>query len=227
MNDSWYFTLNKTERNGRVRCEWENQWAHQYVCNYVDPSSDAFVSELRITSSRQTLSPGRSGRQTSISDILGKVQKENLIVHHTNTHLTNNFEDVKTRLVEIQLRMESSRTTDSSIVPGGETETVIKEKIDALEVVLEDLRNINEFNDDILQHKETDIEDLDQKWEGLTQPNSQLMTRLEIMNRELNELNITSEEFDTKSEAGSASTGSGDKTGFTFSQPKLTQEYAK
>jgi hypothetical protein len=41
------------------------------------------------------------------------------------------------------------------------------------------------------------------------------MTRLEIMNRELNELKIATEGFDTKSEAGSASTGSGDSTGFT------------
>ena len=44
---------------------------------------------------------------------------------------------------------------------------------------------------------------------------SQLMTRLEIMNRELNELKSKSEEFDTKSETGSPSTGSGDRSGFT------------
>ena len=90
-----------------------------------------------------------------------------------------------------------------------------KEQIEALEVELEELKNINEFNDDMLQHKEADIEELDQKCEGLTQLNSQLMTRLEIMNREMNELKITSEEFDVKSEAGSASTGSGDRAGFT------------
>ena len=111
--------------------------------------------------------------------------------------------------------MESSHATDSSIVPGGETETTLKEKIEALEVELEELKNINEFNDDILHHKEADIEELAQKCEGLTQLNSQLMTRLEIMNRELNELKITSEEFDTKSETGSASTGSWDRAGFT------------
>ena len=73
------------------------------------------------------------------------------------------------------------------------------EDVKTLEVKLEELKNINEFNDDILQHKEVDIEELAQKCEGLTQLNSQLMTRLEIMNRELNELKITSEEFDTKS----------------------------
>ena len=37
-----------------------------------------------------------------------------------------------------------------------------------------------------------------------------------MMNREMNELKITSEEFDIKSEAGSASTDSGDRTGFTL-----------
>ena len=44
--------------------------------------------------------------------------------------------------------------------------------------------------------------------------NDQLMTWMEIMNRELNELKITSEEFDTTSEDGSVSTGSGDRSGF-------------
>jgi hypothetical protein len=45
--------------------------------------------------------------------------------------------------------------------------------------------------------------------------NSQLMSRMEIMNPEMNELKITPEGFDTKSEVGSSSTGSGDSTGFT------------
>ena len=49
----------------------------------------------------------------------------------------------------------------------------------------------------------------------MTQLNSKLMTRLDIMNREMNELEITSEGLDTKSEAGSASTGSGDDDGCT------------
>ena len=145
---------------------------------------------------------------------LDEVQKENTMIKRTNTQLTENLEDAKTRLAEIQLRMESSRATDSSIMLGDET-AALKEKIEALEVELEELKNINEFNDDMLQHKEADIEELDQKCEGLTQLNSQLMTRLEIMNREMNELKITSEEFDVKSEAGSASTGSGDRAGFT------------
>ena len=142
---------------------------------------------------------------------LDEVQKENTMIKRTNTE---NLEDAKTRLAEIQLRMEYSRANDSSITPGDET-AALKEKNEALEVELEELKNINEFNDDMLQHKEADIEELDQKCEGLTQLNSQLMTRLEIMNREMNELKITSEEFDAKSEAGSASTGSGDRAGFT------------
>jgi DNA repair exonuclease SbcCD ATPase subunit len=145
---------------------------------------------------------------------LDEVQKENTMIKRTNTQLTENLEDAKTRLAEIQLRMESSRATDSSIMLGDET-AALKEKIEALEVELEELKNINEFNDDMLHHKEVDIEELDQQCEGLTQMNSQLMTRLEIMNREMNELKITSEEFDVKSEAGSASTGSGDRAGFT------------
>ncbi len=61
------------------------------------------------------------------------------------------------------------------------------QKSEVLEVELEELKNINDFNDDILQHKEADIEEIAQKCEGLTQWNSQLMTRLEIMNRELND----------------------------------------
>ena len=104
---------------------------------------------------------------------------------------------------------------DRFIDHAGDETAALKEKIEALEVELEKLKNINEFNDDILQHKEADIEELAQKCEGLTQLNSQLMTRLEIMNREMNELKITSEEFDIKSEAGSASTVSGDRDGFT------------
>ena len=36
---------------------WESHEAHQYVCNDVDPSSDAFVSELRITSSGKDILP--------------------------------------------------------------------------------------------------------------------------------------------------------------------------
>jgi hypothetical protein len=85
-----------------------------------------------------------------------------------------------------------------------------------MEVELEELKNTNDFNDDILQHKEADIDELAQKCEDLSQLNSQGMTRLEIMKRELNELKITPEGFDTKSEAGSAPTGSGDSTGFTL-----------
>ena len=73
--------------------------------------------------------------------------------------------------------MESSRETDSSIMSGDEN-TVHKEKIEALEVELEELKNINEFNDDMLQHKEADIEELDQKCEGLTQLNSPRTTNL-------------------------------------------------
>ena len=83
---------------------------------------------------------------------LDEVQKDNMIINRTNTELTDTFEDVKTHLTEIQLRMESFHTTESSIVTGGETETVITEKIEVLEVELEELKNINEFNNDILQH---------------------------------------------------------------------------
>jgi hypothetical protein len=92
---------------------------------------------------------------------------------------------------------------------------MLKLKIEVMEVELEELKNINEFNDEILHHKEDGIDKVAQKCEDLSQLNSQLMTRLEIMNRDLNELKITTEGFDTKSEAGSASTGSGDSTGFT------------
>ncbi len=60
----------------------------------------------------------------------------------------------------------------------GDETTVHKEKIESLEFELEELKNINEFNNDILHHKEADMEELVQKCEGLTQLNSQLMTRL-------------------------------------------------
>ena len=55
-----------------------------------------------------------------------EVQKENTMLKRTSTQLADNLEDAKTRLAEIQLRMESSRTNDSSIMPGGET--ALKEK---------------------------------------------------------------------------------------------------
>ena len=38
-----------------------------------------------------------------------------MIIKRTNTQLAENLEDAKTRLAEIQLRMESSRANDSSI----------------------------------------------------------------------------------------------------------------
>jgi hypothetical protein len=40
---------------------------------------------------------------------------------------------------------------------------MLKLKIEAMEVELEELKNINEFNDEILQHKEDDIDKLAQK----------------------------------------------------------------
>jgi predicted nuclease with TOPRIM domain len=145
---------------------------------------------------------------------LDEVGKENAIIKRSNTQLAGKLEDAETRLVEIQLNLESSHANDSSVAQGGEAE-MLKLKIETMEVELEELKNINEFNDEILNHKEDDIDKLDQKCGDLSHLNFQLMTRLEIMNRELNEMKIVTEGFDTKSEAGSASTGSGDSTGFT------------
>ncbi len=143
---------------------------------------------------------------------LDEVRKENVINKRSNIQLTGNLEDVETHLVELNL--ESSHTKDSFVAQGGETE-ILKLKIESMEVELEELKNINAFNDEILHHKVDDIDEITQKCEDLSHLNSQLMTRLEIMNRELNEVKIVTEGFDTKSEAGSASTGSGDSTGFT------------
>ncbi len=145
---------------------------------------------------------------------LDEVRKENVIIKRSNIQLSGKLEDAETRLVEIQVNLDSSHANDSSVAQGGETE-MLKLKIESMEVELEELKNINEFNDEILQHKEDDIDKLAQKCEDLSPLNSQLMTRLEIMNREMNELKIATEGFDTKSEAGSASTGSGGSTGFT------------
>ena len=45
-------------KNNRTQWrEWESHEAHQYVCNDVDPSSDAFVSELCITSPGKDILP--------------------------------------------------------------------------------------------------------------------------------------------------------------------------
>ncbi len=115
---------------------------------------------------------------------LDEVRKENVIIKRSNIQLAGNLEDVETRLVEIQLNLESSHANDSSVAQGGETE-MLKLKIEEMGP------------------------------RDLSQLNSQLMTRLEIMNRDLNELKIATEGFDTKSESGSALTGSGDSTGFT------------
>ncbi len=143
---------------------------------------------------------------------LDEIRKENVIIKCSNIQLAGNLEDAETLLVEIQLNLESSHSNDSSVSQGGDV-VMLKLKIEVMEVELEELKNINEFNDEILQHKEDDIDKLAQKSEDLSQLNSQLMTRLEIMNQELNALKIATEGFDTKSEAGSASTGSGDSTG--------------
>ena len=75
---------------------------------------------------------------------LDEGQKENMIIKYTNTQVTDNFEDTKTLLAEIQLRMESSHVTDSLIVPGGETETTLKEKIESLKVELKELKSVKD-----------------------------------------------------------------------------------
>ena len=77
---------------------------------------------------------------------LDEVRKENVIIKRSNTQLAVNLEDAETRL-------ESPHANDSSFAQGGETE-MFKLKIAAMEVELEELKNINEFNDEILQHKE-------------------------------------------------------------------------
>jgi hypothetical protein len=90
---------------------------------------------------------------------LDEVRKENVIIKRSNIQLAGNLEDVETRLVEIQLNLESSHANDSSVAKGGETE-MLETKIETMEVELEELKNINEFNDEILQHKEDDINKL-------------------------------------------------------------------
>jgi hypothetical protein len=85
-----------------------------------------------------------------------------LIIKRSNTQLAVNLEDVETRLDEIQLNLESSHAHDSSIAQGGETE-MLKLKIESMEVEFEEVKNINEFNDEILQYKEDDIDKLAQK----------------------------------------------------------------
>ncbi len=109
---------------------------------------------------------------------LDEVRMENVIIKRSNTQLAGNLEDAETRLAEIQLNLESSHVNDSSIAQGGEME-MLKLKIEEMEVQLEELKNMHEFNDEILQHKEDDIDKLAQKCEDLSQLNSQLMTRLE------------------------------------------------
>ncbi len=77
---------------------------------------------------------------------LDEVRKKNVIIKRNNIQLAGNLEDEETRLVEIPLNLESSHTNDSSVVQGGETE-ILKLKIEAMEVELEELKNIIEFND--------------------------------------------------------------------------------
>jgi hypothetical protein len=80
---------------------------------------------------------------------LDEVRKKNVIIKCINTQLEGKLEDVETRLVEIQLNLESSHANNSSVAQGGETE-MLKLKIEAMEVELQDLKNINEFNDQIV-----------------------------------------------------------------------------
>jgi predicted nuclease with TOPRIM domain len=81
---------------------------------------------------------------------LDEVGKENAIIKRSNTQLAGKLEDAETRLVEVQLNLESSHANDSSVAQGGEAE-MLKLKIEAMEVELEELKNINEFNDEITQ----------------------------------------------------------------------------
>jgi hypothetical protein len=75
-----------------------------------------------------------------------EVRKKNVIIKRSNIQLAGNLEDEETRLVEIPLNLESSYTNDSSVVQGGETE-ILQLKIEEMEVELEELKNIIEFND--------------------------------------------------------------------------------
>ena len=58
-------------KNNRTQWrEWESHEAHQYVCNDVVPNSDAFVSELRITSSGKDILPDLVARTSAFSFLL-------------------------------------------------------------------------------------------------------------------------------------------------------------
>jgi hypothetical protein len=105
-----------------------------------------------------------------------------------------------------------------------------------MEVELEELKNINEFNDEILQHKEDDIDKLAQKCEDLSQLNSQLMTRLEIMNRDPESATLGNNDAAPHGAAPRAAWGRDRSTekddrlrraSRLFSHPQLTQEFAR
>jgi hypothetical protein len=68
-----------------------------------------------------------------------EVRKENVIIKRSNIQLAGNLEDAETRLVEIQLNLESSHANDSSVAQGGETE-MLKIKIGAQQGVLVETR---------------------------------------------------------------------------------------
>ena len=53
-----------------------------------------------------------------------EVRKKNVLIKRNNIQLVGKLEDVETRLVEIQLNLESSHTNDSSVAQGGETESL-------------------------------------------------------------------------------------------------------
>ena len=61
--------------------EWESLEAHQYVCNYVDPSFDAFVSELRITSPGKDILPDLEATLIVGTEVFGDASGVGCDVH--------------------------------------------------------------------------------------------------------------------------------------------------
>ncbi len=57
---------------------------------------------------------------------LDEVRKETVIIKCIIIQLAGKLEDAETRLVEIQLNLESSHANDSPVTQGGEAEMLIK-----------------------------------------------------------------------------------------------------
>ena len=123
-SNKWRIELIEEHNEEQVKYILGKMWLEM---TQLSASLRAIQGESELHQTLQQILPDRVKRLTvaehellQMQIQLDEVQKENTMIKRTNTQLADNLEDAKTHLTEMQLRMASSRGTDSSIIPGGE-----------------------------------------------------------------------------------------------------------